>query len=190
MHDPRSTPGAPGAGPAERGSAPSVPREVYSLAQIQHLARVEFARARRYAYPLVAFELAVDRLGHLRDVFGYELKEDVLGRVIELVLGATRGSDLLGRLPDDRLLLLVPHVDPRGADVLAQRLLGGARKLAFAHAGRTLEVTLSIGGSWTQGGELLFFDALLESAGEARAEAAAAGGDRYVARAPDGTPAP
>lgn len=190
MHDPRSNPGSPGAGPADRGGAPSGPREVYSLAQIQHLARVEFARARRYGYSLVAFELAVDRLGHLRDVFGYELKEDVLGRVIELVLRATRGSDLLGRLPDDRLLLLVPHVTPQGGDVLAARLIEGARRLSFAHAGRTLEVTLSIGGSWTTAGELLFFDALLETAGEARAAAAEAGGDRYVGRAPDGTPAP
>lgn len=174
-------------GPAHE---PDVAKEIYSFAQIQHLVRVEFSRAQRYAYPLVVLEIAVDRLGHLRDVFGYELKEDVLGRVLALLIGATRGSDLIGRLPDDRLLVLVPHVQPDGAATLAERLLSAARGLELRHDGRAFEVTLSIGGSWTVAGETLFFDDLLGCAATALDEAAASGGDRYVGRPPGHTLAP
>lgn len=166
------------------------PKEVFSFAQIQHLARVEFRRAQRYGYPLVVLELAVDRLEHLRDVFGYELKERVLEEVVALLVRETRSSDLVGRLSDDRLLVLVPHVTPEQAKVLAQRLLVGARTLELRHAGRALEVTLSIGAGWSQGSATLFFDTLIEAASGALADAAAAGGDRYLARSADPEPAP
>lgn len=157
---------------------------LYSFAQIQHLARIEFGRAQRYAYPLVAMEIAIDRLGHLRDVLGFEAKQAVVDAATEVIARQTRASDLLGRLPDDRLLLLVPHVAPHRAEILARRLLDAARSEPIHHADRTLEMTLSIGGSWFAEDETMFADAVLEAAGAALAEAIAAGGDRYVGRAP------
>ena len=38
-------------------------RSLFSLAQIQHLMRVEFNRAGRYSYPIVCMIIAIDRLG-------------------------------------------------------------------------------------------------------------------------------
>ena len=169
--------------PADRGAVDTAGREIFSFAQIQHLVRVEFGRAQRYGYPLVVLELAVDRLGHLRDVFGYDLKEHVLGQVCDLLKRETRASDLLGRMPDDRLLVLVPHSPPQKVEVLARRLLAAAHRLSFDHEGRRVEITLSIGGSHSVAGETLFFDALLETGRAALSDAVAAGGDRYVLRA-------
>ncbi len=172
--------------PAPRETAAREPKPLYSFAQIQHLARVEFGRAQRYAYPLVVMQIEVDRLGHLRDVLGFEAKQAVLDAAIAVVSRETRASDLLGRLPDDRLLLIVPHVAPHRAEILARRLLDAARREPIHRADRTLEMTLSIGASWFAEGETMFADALLETAEEALAEAVAAGGDRYVGRAPGG----
>lgn len=160
------------------------PKTLYSFAQIQHLARIEFGRAQRYAYPLVVMQIAVDRLGHLRDVLGFEAKQAVVDAATAVVARETRSSDLLGRLPDDRLLLIVPHVAPHRAEILARRLLDAARREPIHQADRTLEMTLSIGASWFAEGETMFADALLEAAEEALGEAIAAGGDRYVGRAP------
>ena len=142
-------------------SQPTADRSLFTLAQIQHLMRVEFNRAQRYEYPIVCMLIAVDRLGHLRDLYGFDAKEEILDGVVGLLKGSTRSSDFLGRMADDRLLAVVPHTDPEGAKVLAQRLIEGARGLTFAADGRGVQVTLSIGASHNGGGTTLFFDAML-----------------------------
>lgn len=160
---------------------------LFSLAQIQHLMRVEFNRAQRYDYPIVCMMIAVDRLGHLRDLYGYEAKEEILASVVSLLKAETRGSDFLGRMADDRLLAVIPHTPPEGAEVLAGRLLSGVSRIDFSSEGRTIQVTLSIGSSNNEAGETLFFDAMLLAAEDALSEAVTAGGARYTARAPGGT---
>lgn len=161
-------------------------RSLFSLAQIQHLMRVEFNRAQRYSYPIICMMIGVDRLGHLRDLYGYEAKEEILAAVVGLLKSETRSSDFLGRMADDRLLAVVPHTSPEGAEVLAGRLLDGVQAIDFASDGRTTQISLSIGASFNEGSSTLFFDALLQSAEDGLNEAAGAGGNRFVARAPGG----
>ena len=109
----------------------SADKSLFSLAQIQHLMRVEFNRAQRYGYPISCIMVAVDRLGHLRDLYGYEAKEEIVDSVINLLKGATRSSDFLGRLADDRLLAVIPHTGGEGVSAMCERLLaaGGDRAL-------------------------------------------------------------
>lgn len=153
---------------------------LFSLAQIQHLMRVEFNRAQRYSYPISAMLIAIDRLGHLRDLYGYEAKEEILDGVVGLLKEQTRSSDFLGRMADDRLLAVVPHTGEDGCKVLGDRLLKGARELQFENEDRMLSVTLSVGASSEQGGKGLFFDAMLEAAENALYDAQGAGGDRLL----------
>ena len=162
-------------------------RSLFSLTQIQHLMRVEFNRAQRYGYPIACLLIAVDRLGHLRDLYGYDAKEEILEGVVSLLKSQTRTSDFLGRMADDRLLAVVPHTSPEGAERLVSRLLAGARTMEFNTDGRTIQVTLSVGASHNGGGATLFFDAMLQSAEEALVDASQAGGDRYLAYEPGGS---
>ena len=83
---------------------------LFSLAQIQHLMRVEFNRAQRYGYAISCLMIAVDRLGHLRDMYGYDSKEEIVDTMIRLLKTETRSSDFLGRMADDRLLAVIPHI--------------------------------------------------------------------------------
>jgi len=165
-------------------SAEDLP-EILSLAQIQHLMRVEFSRAQRYAYPIVCLVVAVDQLGQLRDRFGYDVKETVVDAVIQLLHRQTRGSDFLGRLPDDRFMVVVPHSPPDKIEVMAQRLVEGARGLHLPDI-QDEGLTLSIGGSWMVLGETLFFDDLVQTAQRCLEGAISAGGNRHLARAPEG----
>jgi diguanylate cyclase (GGDEF)-like protein len=130
----------------------------------------------------------VDRLGHLRDLHGYEAKEEVLSAIIAMLKSTTRGSDFLGRLADDRLLAVVPHTDIAGARAMAARLLAGADALDFEGGGRTLRVTLSLGISYSTEEATLFYDSMLQSAEDGLAEAVTAGGARFVVKAPHGAP--
>lgn len=160
-------------------------RELFSLAQIMHLLRVEFARAQRYEYPLSCLLIAVDGLGHIRDTYGYEAKQSVLDEVAKSLQAETRSCDFLGRLMDDRLLAVVPHTVADGARVLAERLLTAVRKLKFESGGERVPITLSIGVTHNGAGSTLFFDALLQAGEGALAESVAAGGDRLSVRDPD-----
>lgn len=160
---------------------------LFSLSQIQHLMRVEFNRAQRYNYPIVCMMVGVDRLGHLRDLYGYEAKEEIVDAVVGLLKDETRTSDFLGRMADDRLLAVIPHTPPKGAEVLASRILAGARGLDFDNEGRTIQITLSIGASYSEGQvSTLFFDSMLVAAEDALSAAQRAGGGRYVAAPPGG----
>tara|TARA_R110002126_G_scaffold151471_5_gene298507 strand:- start:2754 stop:3263 length:510 start_codon:yes stop_codon:yes gene_type:complete len=153
-------------------------RSLFSLAQIQHLIRVEFNRAQRYGYPLCCMMIAVDRLGHLRDLYGYESKESILDSVVDLLKRETRVSDFLGRLADDRLLAVVPHTGPDGGWILAERLVQSCHGLSFQSDGRQIAVTLSIGVAYSDGNEVMFFDALLGASEDALQAATTGGGDR------------
>lgn len=161
---------------------------LFSLSQIMHLMRVEFGRAQRYGYPICCVLLAVDRLSELRDLYGYDSKEAILDEVVKLTKGQVRSCDFLGRLADDRLLIVVPHTPLEGARAMADRLMLGVRGLKFESEGRRLRVTVSVGVTCSSGGDTMFFDALLAAAEGALVEAVRAGGDRISARDPGGLP--
>ena len=163
--------------------APSPPgRALLSSAQIHHVLRVEFGRARRHGYPVACLVIAIDRLELLRDRLGYEAKESVVDAVVSLLRRATRSSDAIGRTPDDRLIAVVPHTHGDGAGLLGQRILELARTIRIERIAEPFEVSLSIGAASTRTGASLFHDALLGAAEAALSDAVAAGGNRFVER--------
>ena len=153
---------------------------LFSPEQIQSLMRIEFDRAQRYSYPVVFMLIAVDRLRQLQDLYGFEVKEQILDSLTDLLKAATRASDFLGCLVDDRLLVLVPHTPPEGAGNMARRVLEGARKMSFDADGRAVRITVSVGGAHNQRHGELSFDTMLEVAEGGLSVASAGGGDRYV----------
>ena len=158
---------------------------LFSLSQIMHLMRIEFGRAQRYGYPLSVLVISVDRLGHLRDLYGYESKEAVLEEVARLLKAETRTCDFLGRMADDRLMAVVPHTGADGLTVLNERLLKGVRGIQFESDGKRIAIAISIGAASMQdGAKTLFFDQLVGAAERALEEASAAGGDRAAAGDP------
>lgn len=180
MTDPRSQASTP------RSHTPPEERGLYSVAQIQHLLRIEFARAQRYSYPLSCMLLAVDQLDALRDRHGYEFKEQVLECLVDLLKRATRSSDFLGRTADDRLALLLPHTPPQGARTLGARLIENSGVLSAELGGNLARVSVSIGLCSLEGEGMLFHDALYRGAELALEEAIAGGGGRLCVRAAGG----
>jgi len=155
---------------------------LFSLTQIRHLMRVEFGRAQRYGYPITCLVIEIDRLGYLRDLYGYDMKEALLDDVVNLLQAETRSCDYLGRQVDDRLMAVLPHTGREGGRIAARRLLERAHGVQFSADGRTVRATLSIGCSHFEEGNTMFFDALVDAAEAALAEAINGGGDRVVVR--------
>jgi len=161
-----------------RGSAAAL----FGQEQIEALMRVEYERAARYDFPVLCLMIGVDRLTDLQDLYGYESREQILDAVVEMLTQATRASDFLGCMVEDRLLVLLTHTPPTVGPRLAQRTLARARQLRFESGGRTLRITLSIGVSHNQHAGLRTFDGMVETAIAALTAAQRNGGDRFVAR--------
>lgn len=153
---------------------------LFSPAEVRALMVVEFERSTRYDYSVCCLKLRVDRIVEIGTMHGEEARNEVLESVVNLLRKATRAGDLLGFLEGDRLTVLLPHTDPRGVTFLADRLLAGARKLAFDMDDRTLRVSLSIGLSNNRHPDADSFETMEKVAEEGVVVAEAAGGDRWA----------
>ena len=111
---------------------------LFSAAEIERLMRVEFERAQRHKLPARVHAVAVDRLGQLQDLYGYESRTRSCARSSASCARrrATATSSALRQ--DDRLLALFPHTTPESGELLARAAARGARKHALrprrAHA--------------------------------------------------------
>jgi GGDEF domain-containing protein len=138
--------------------------------------------------------IAIDRLGHLRDVHGYEAKERIVAAVVALLMRATRSSDFLGRTADDGLMAIIPHTPPEGVATLAARLVAEAALSPVEAAGKRIPITLSIGFAHNQRGDPergaapradpIYSDALLRGAEAALRAAVERGGGCSLERPP------
>lgn len=153
---------------------------MFSQAQILHLMKNEFARARRHGMSLGCVLLQVDRLAPLVDLHGAELRQAVRAAVARLVREKTRGSDLLGATNDDRYLLVLPHTNAAQTRTVAERLHQVFAGVEIAVDGRPLALSISIGVSARDDQKTLFFDTLLAQAEMALEWAESHGGDRVV----------
>lgn len=160
------------------------PHDIFSLTQIRHLMRIEFTRAQRYDYPVSCLVISLDSAARLRDERGYEIKEKAMDAVVQLVLGATRTCDYVGRLLDDRLLAILPHTRREGAEVTAGRVVAGGRALHIEGEEEPIQAALSIGISQFEKENTMFFDDLVDAAEAAMHEASGEGGDRFVYKDP------
>lgn len=154
---------------------------LFSQAQILHLMKNEFARARRHGIAMGCLVLQVDRMAQLVDLYGAELRTAVRTEVARLVREKTRGSDLLGTTNDDRYLLVLPHTTLPNTRLVAERLLTQFAGLQVSVDGRPLALSLSIGVAACDDQKTLFFDSLLAQAEAAAEHAARTGGNQVVA---------
>jgi diguanylate cyclase (GGDEF)-like protein len=160
------------------------PHDIFSLTQIRHLMRVEFSRAQRYEYPVSCLVISLDAASRLRAEQGYAAKGKIMDAVVQLVLGATRTCDYVGRLLDDRLLAILPHTRREGAEVTAGRIVASGRSVKVAGEKQPVKTSLSIGISQYDKENTMFFDDLVDAAERALHEAVGEGGNRFVYREP------
>lgn len=150
----------------------------FSQAQILHLMKTEFARARRYGYPVSCILMRIDRLQGLCDLHGTELRDRLREHLTRLVRDKTRGADHLGIVSEDRYLLVLPHTDEHQALAVAERIRSEFAELEVESRGSRLPLTLSLGVAAFDDEDTLFFDTMLSRAEVALEWAADAGGDQ------------
>src|SRR5215510_4440551 len=112
--------------------------------QLQNTLRIEFARARRYTYPLCCLALQVDGLERIRDLHGSAQRDQAMMHVVKMIQAQTRASDSVA-LYHDRIAVILPHTDATGARAFAERIREQVRREAFRVGGKEIRSTVSIG---------------------------------------------
>ncbi|MCB9899177.1 MAG: GGDEF domain-containing protein [Planctomycetes bacterium] len=162
-----------------RSSGDGVDTGLFSYAQILHLLKIEFSRARRYQYQLSCVLVEVDRLGTLGDMHGSQMRDQVEAAVADLLNRYSRSCDFVGRL-GERFVIVLPHTDSKGARLLAQRLHDRIADLDVRADDRPLRISASVGVATQDGDESIFFDTVLKRAEEALGEVVSRGGDAVM----------
>jgi diguanylate cyclase (GGDEF)-like protein len=85
----------------------------------------ELARARRAGAECSLCVFDVDHFKTINDAFGHARGDQVLGAVVDRVLGLVREADWLFRYGGDEFVILLPDTGAAGAFELAQRVVAG-----------------------------------------------------------------
>ncbi len=137
--------------------------------------------SRRHHFPVSVLLVDVDHFKAVNDRYGHEAGDVVLQGVASALGSAVRVDDVLGRWGGEEFLVLAPHTDLAGVQVLAERLRQQVSAHAVATSAGEVAVTISIGGATTVGlGTPV--DEVLRAADERLYAAKAAGRDRAEVR--------
>ncbi|MHC4837855.1 MAG: GGDEF domain-containing protein [Planctomycetota bacterium] len=139
----------------------------------------EFARARRYRFPLGLALFDLDHFKEVNDQLGHAAGDRLLQVFASYLQTATRQSDLVARLGGDEFAVLMSHTEGAGALILTQRL----RDAAEHHLREVLPPTepqpgVSVGLAMVPEAEVDDFPAFVDAADQALYRAKRAGRGR------------
>jgi diguanylate cyclase (GGDEF)-like protein/PAS domain S-box-containing protein len=146
------------------------------------------ARGAREPTSVIALYIDLDGFKQVNDTFGHAAGDELLRVVGSRLSGATRGSDLVGRLGGDEFIMLLDGFTlDLGPEIVAERVLDVLREPVVLERaeGASVRVNASIGVAVALGGTA---DDLLRDADLALYEAKDAGKNRYVVSGPPPDP--
>lgn len=161
--------------------------QVWNQRSFDSRLREELSRSRRTKLPVSLIRIGIDRFGEIKKTADSESIGLLLRAVAGIVRKTSRINDIVGRLSEDELGLVLPHTGSRGAAIKAERLRRMVESADFSKVlGEKKAVTVSVGVS-----EYPSFchdaDELYQSADNALFQVKEAGTNRVcLASVPDG----
>lgn len=115
---------------------------------------MEIARTNRYGRPLSVLIVDIDHFKWINDTFGHLAGDRVLKSLGEALRPALRDGDLLARLGGEEFGVLLPETSLRPALKAAERLRQRAAEMEVGYEGQVITITVSIGVTSVEGGEV------------------------------------
>ena len=149
----------------------------------KHL-KLLFDRSIARGRPLSICITDIDRFKSVNDTYGHDAGDEVLREFANRVRSTVRGADLACRYGGEEFVVVMPDTSPETAAAVAERLRAVIEMNPFQlrHAGRTIDITASLGISSTIWGAESP-EQLLKQADRALYDAKHAGRNRVVAAA-------
>jgi two-component system cell cycle response regulator len=105
----------------------------------------EIAFAARHKRPLALLIIDGDHFKSVNDTFGHVAGDYVLRTLAQLVLGVLRREDVLARWGGEEFGVLLRDLAVEPACVCAERVRAAVERHGFAHEGRSIPFTISVG---------------------------------------------
>ncbi|MEL6505457.1 MAG: diguanylate cyclase [Pseudomonadota bacterium] len=113
--------------------------------RFMELAGAEFARTRRYNHDLTLLVAKVPGLKRLAEQRGAEGADQVMMAVSEMCVSSTRfGVDILGRIADDKIAMLLPETDIEGGNRCLERMRKLVTTMPITIDGEKVKVGLHV----------------------------------------------
>jgi diguanylate cyclase (GGDEF)-like protein len=156
---------------------------IYNRHHFMERAQLQHDSARRFAQPLSAIMIDIDRFKLVNDTHGHAIGDQVLRTVAERIKGTLRSIDILGRTGGEEFAVLLPGTTREAASLsLAERIRHAVADEPIHTEAGPVEVTISLGvASAGPGREDL--PALLKAADAALYEAKQGGRNRVASEA-------
>ncbi len=156
---------------------------LYNRSYHDKIVQEEFASAEENRWPLSLCFIDLDHFKSVNDTHGHQVGDVVLQKAAELLVQATRGSDVVARYGGEEFVIIMPGTAEDGVKVVCRRILESFRKAEF-HApvgGEAIHVTASIGiATYNPGSEFKTAEDLVRAADKAVYAAKLGGRDRMV----------
>jgi diguanylate cyclase (GGDEF)-like protein len=147
----------------------------------------EVSRYRRFGHPVSVVLLDVDGFKEINDAFGHAAGDDTLHAVGQILLGHSRGINVICRYGGDEFAVLLVESSKEGALCYAERIRQILSTYVFSH-GRPVSASFGIAALPEDVGTSA--DDLMRAADDALYAAKRGGKGRAVAYGPASTPAP
>lgn len=109
--------------------------EMYNRRKITELFETEYARYKRYKYPLSIILIDIDYFKKVNDEFGHNQGDVMLKEFAEILQTDARESDHVGRWGGEEFLIICPQTDIHGAATLAEKLRKSINEYPFTKVG-------------------------------------------------------
>jgi GGDEF domain-containing protein len=152
-----------------------------TVAQMLHVMRVEFHRARSQRYPLVCAMLSIDGLEQISESSGFGTKQSILRAAYDLLRATCREQACIGMalMAGERIMAVFPNLAPTRASDLGRTLCERARGIERSTGDGKVTLSLSIGMAHNLLAETnSSFEGIVEVAGRALSMARDGGGGR------------
>lgn len=145
----------------------------------------EIAHAHQFRHELSVLVMDIDQFKLFNDTYGHLAGDEVIRAVAQLVVTSCREIDIVGRYGGDEFVVILPEAGPRGAAMVAGRILAALQKEPFeALGGRKVPISMSIGAA-SYPLDTDEMDGLFPLADTAMYRAKLAGGGRFASLTAD-----
>lgn len=136
------------------------------------------ALAERRSAPFTIAMIDADHFKSVNDTYGHQAGDEVLRALAQIIRGAVRADDLVGRFGGEEFIVAMPGMTEMGATRFAERLLGATRRAAVAVEGASLSFTVSVGWALKPAAQAVDLEKLIGVADDHLYQAKAQGRDR------------
>ncbi len=118
---------------------------LYNHRYLTEIIESEFHRAKRYGSPISVIMLDLDYFKSINDVYGHNFGDMVLGQLASLFNRTVRNYDIVTRFGGEEFVFILPDTDPKGAMMLANRILGKISLHSFGTSKQIVHLKASLG---------------------------------------------